>query len=263
MKETRGGNREGAGRPPVAVENKMVLEDLVQHKAIAANNYQIIHQESPDNRGIDVAMLYRSEIVEILYSNNIPVKLASNPDFATRDVLYAKVLLHQIDTVHLMYCHWPSRYGGQAQSEPNRIRAAEVVRANVDSILTASPNSFIVIQGDLNDEWSNISVKDYLVAPTGKEKLVNLMATLPETEGSHRYRGVWSYLDQIVVSQNLLTKSGLTIKDTKANICRHSVLLEKDEKYPGHKPYRTYNGMKYHGGFSDHLPVYIDIIHTK
>ncbi len=256
----------GEWQPPAMVglaevENRKVVEDLANTEVLRKFKYKVLHFESPDRRGIDVAMLYREEIVTILYAKNLPVKQASNPDFATRDILYAKVLLHQKDTVHLMYCHWPSRYGGQAQSEPNRIRAAEVVRHNVDSIQDFNPNAFIIIQGDLNDEWNNTSVKDYLVAPEGKEKLVNLMEELPELEGSHRYRGVWSYLDQIIVSQNLLENAGLHIKNGVAVVCRQPVLLEADEKYPGQKPFRTYIGMKYHGGFSDHLPIYIDLVH--
>lgn len=245
------------------VENRKVLEDLVNSEVLRKFDYEVVHFESPDRRGIDVGMIYRTDRLDLLASKNIAVAMPDDPGFATRDILYAKMITPGEDTIHLMYCHWPSRYGGQAQSEPKRIQAAKTVRAIVDSILTLNENAHIVIAGDLNDEWNNISIKEYLVNPGGgKKPLVNLMAELPPDEGSHRYRGVWSYLDQIIVSEALLDEEGPDLANKKAHIANHGFLLEKDEKYPGLKPFRTFIGMRYHGGFSDHLPVYIDILST-
>ena len=242
------------------VENRKVVEDLVNSEALRKFNYEVVHFESPDRRGIDVGMIYRTDRLDLLSSNHIAVTLPDDPGFATRDILYAKMVTPTEDTLHLMYCHWPSRYGGQAQSEPKRIQAARTVRTVVDSILSKNAGAYIIIAGDLNDEWNNVSVKDHLVNPGGSKKpLVNLMATLPPGQGSHRYRGVWSYLDQVIVSTTLLDEKDLDIVNKKASIADHDFLLEKDEKYPGLMPYRTFIGMRYHGGFSDHLPVYIDL----
>ena len=186
--------------------------------------------------------------------------MAKDPNFATRDILYSKLITVNADTLHLMYCHWPSRYGGQAQSEPKRILAAQTVRSVTDSILGLNKRAKIIIAGDFNDEWDNISLKNHLVyGSDGSNNLINLMETLLQNEGSHRYRGVWSYLDQIIVSGGLLDGKGIEVSNEKAEVCRHSFLLEKDEKYPGQKPFRSFIGMRYHGGFSDHLPIYIDL----
>lgn len=243
------------------VENRKVVEDLTQTEVLRKFNYEVLHYESPDRRGIDVAMIYRKDKLKLIYSKPIPVSMPEDPSFATRDILYAKMVTENNDTLNLMYCHWPSRYGGQAQSEPKRILAAQTVRRVTDSILNVDANAKIIIAGDFNDEWNNISLKDYLTnSASNSQTLINLMAKLPANQGSHRYRGVWSYLDQVIVSENLLDGKELDINNLNAEICTHEFLLEKDEKYPGQKPFRSFIGMKYHGGFSDHLPIYIDLI---
>ncbi len=243
------------------VENRKVVEDLIQTEVLRKFNYELVHFESPDRRGIDVAMIYRKDKLELIYSRPIPLLMPEDPRFATRDILYSKLKTKQNDTIHIMYCHWPSRYGGQAQSEPKRILAAQTVRATVDSIFQLNHGANIIIAGDFNDEWNNISLKDYLVKTNDTSpNLVNLMAALPENYGSHRYRGAWSYLDQIIVSNSLLDNQNLDVYNLKAEISNHEFLLEKDEKYPGQKPFRSFIGITYHGGFSDHLPVYIDLI---
>ncbi len=243
------------------VENRKVVVDLTQTEVLRKFNYEVVHYESPDRRGIDVAMIYRKDKLNLIYSKPIPVLMPEDPSFATRDVLYAKLVTTGKDTIHIMYCHWPSRYGGQAQSEPKRILAAQTVRGVTDSIFGFDKDAKIVIAGDFNDEWNNISLRNYLTNSTDSAfTLVNLMAQLPASQGSHRYRGVWSYLDQVIVSKSLMDGKDLDLYNLKAEICNHEFLLEKDEKYPGQKPFRSFIGMKYHGGFSDHLPIYIDLI---
>jgi len=247
------------------IEDRKVLEDLVNSNTLRKFNYGIIHYESPDRRGIDVAALYRKDIFEPLTSINIPVKMPNDPDFATRDILYIKGRFPNDDTVHLFYNHWPSRYGGQQQSEPKRIRAALTARKAVDSIQKANPNASIILLGDFNDEWNNISMLEYLKALPSKStssntSLVNLMAGLDKNSGSHRYQGVWSYLDQIIVSASLVDGEASDIVGTTAFVVKEDFLLERDEKYPGIKPFRSFIGMRYNGGFSDHLPVYVDLV---
>lgn len=246
------------------IENRKVLEDLIHSDVLRKFNFAIIHYESPDRRGIDVGMLYRTNLFTPLYSHNFPVKMPDDPDFATRDMLYCKGVLQNGDTIHIMYCHWPSRYGGQAATIPKRIQAALTVRGIKDSILAAEPEANIIIEGDLNDEWTNQSIADYLKAGQQTDfknnGLVDLMSLLPVNEGSHRYHGVWAYLDHIIVTSDLLDGKGPDIIGQSAHVVRHSFLLEKDSKYPGQMPFRTFIGMKYHGGFSDHLPVYVDLV---
>ena len=249
------------------IENRQVLQDLVESPTLAPFHYRVVHFESPDRRGIDVGMIYREERFTLLSAKPVPVTLPDDPGFATRDILYAKGIIYQSDTIHLFYCHWPSRYGGQQQSEPKRIRAATIVKHITDSLLTYNAQANIIIAGDFNDEWTNTSLLETLAARKPEEKpqtstLYNLMAALDPNEGSHRYQGVWAYLDQIIVNFALLDNEGVDVYGNRAQVCRADHFLESDDKYPGQKPFRTFIGMRYHGGFSDHLPVFIDLVQT-
>lgn len=246
------------------IENRKVLEDLVQTEVLRKFGYEIIHYESPDRRGIDVGLLYRKNMFTPITTLPIPVSMLDEEGFATRDILYAKGLTPAQDTLHLFVCHWPSRYGGQARSEPKRIQAAIQLRYFTDSLQAYRPDASILVMGDFNDEYFNISLKDSLGAAVPERnteaRLFNLMATLPKVEGSHRYRGTWAYLDQVIVSSSLLDGQGMDIKAKKAHVTQHPFLLETDDRYPGKVPFRTFIGLKYNGGFSDHLPVYVDLM---
>ena len=247
------------------VENRKVVEDLIGTATLRKFDYGIVHYESPDRRGIDVAAIYRKDKIDVLHSRPIRVKLPGDPGYRTRDILYIKCRAQQ-DTLHLLYCHWPSRYGGQKASEPKRIAAALTVKQTTDSIIDSKSKAPVIIAGDLNDEWNNVSVLEHLNAkPPGDSAmavgLINLVAGKSANSGSHRYHGHWSYLDQIIVSGSLLNGDKPRISKSGAQTCRREFLLEKDEKYPGQKPFRSFIGMRYHGGFSDHLPVYVDILH--
>lgn len=247
------------------VENERVLQDIVRSRVLAKLEYAIIHKDSPDRRGIDVAAVYRPQRIEIVDTLFIPLSLPENPDYASRDMLYLKARLKEThDTLHLVYCHWPSRYGGQAISEPKRIQAAKVLRHFYDSIMQVEPQARWLISGDFNDEYFNESLKEHLMAhplsSAGEQSnsdLYNLMAQLPASQGSHRYQGEWTYLDQLIANAHLLSLI------VHYGIINHSFLLEADSKYPGLKPFRTFVGMKYHGGFSDHLPVFVDLHFKK
>jgi len=254
----------GEWAPPALVgvaeiEEEQVLADLIASPTLRKFNYQYVHYPSPDRRGIDVALIYRKEQLKLIYSEAIPVKISQQPNFRTRDILYAQFLLNA-DTLNFYINHWPSRYGGQAKSEPKRIAAAQTLRKHIDSLFNQDPNSTVVVMGDFNDEPENISLTEHLVP--GKDtttSLINLMSNLDPNSGSHRYKGVWSYLDQILISANLLNDKSPTLADRQALVADHEFLLETDEKYPGMKPFRSFLGFRYHGGFSDHLPVYIDL----
>lgn len=249
------------------VENRLVLDDLIENPVLKKANYRVVHYESPDRRGIDVAALYRPERLTLINSKAFPLKLDYDPGFRSRDVLYLQMSLDEFqDTLHIFYCHWPSRYGGQAQSEPKRRAAATLVRSLVDSLQKAYADPQIVIAGDFNDEWFNQSLSNDLRALDPKDfdgetsELYNLMRSLDANTGSHRYHGEWTYLDQIIVTGKLFTNSQLQITNRQAHVVHHAFLMEEDEKYPGEKPFRTFIGFRFNGGFSDHLPVYINIV---
>ena len=254
------------------VENQYVLEQLVNYSPIKSVNYQIIHKESPDRRGIDVALLYRKDRFKPISFNFIEIKMPKPfTRTKTRDLLYVKGIVLGQDTIHVFVNHWPSRWGGQQKSEPKRMYLASVLKHQTDSILKGNPKSRIVIIGDFNDEPDNISLKNVLNAHREIDgevidtSLYNLMAILNKKtgQGTHKYHGTWGVLDQIIVSgyfmKNKTTYTGID----GVHVFKADFLLEKDEKYTGEQPNRTYIGYKYHGGFSDHLPVYLDLTIKK
>jgi predicted extracellular nuclease len=247
------------------IENRYCLEQLTSNSYLKKNKYQIVHKESPDGRGIDVALLYRKDKFKPIDNEFLRINFPGD-DRPTRDILYVKGRTKDKDTLHIFINHWPSRYGGQTISEPKRIFAAELLRKKVDSLFTADKNPLIVIMGDLNDYPDNISLLDGLKANKDfdtimNEQLYNLSYYLQfkKGEGSMKYKGSWGILDQIILSGALLNNSGNmgTTKDN-AHVFNADFLLEIDERNTGTKPFRTYGGMKYLGGYSDHLPVYID-----
>ncbi|MBE9484087.1 MAG: hypothetical protein IMY74_04535 [Bacteroidetes bacterium] len=247
------------------VENRDVLYDLAKHRLLEGAGYKIIHQNSPDRRGIDVGLLYMPAFFTPIISMWIPIEFNADPKMHTRDILYVKGLLFQTDTIHLFINHWPSRWGGVEASMPKRVAVANILRAFTDSIFKADGKPNILIAGDLNDNPDDTAVYKVLGARSkydgNSSELYNLMFPLylNEKKGSMKYKADWEVYDQIIVSGSLLDNTGLKVKDGKAVIFSAEFLLKEDERYLGMKPYRTYAGPSYLGGFSDHLPVYIDL----
>lgn len=251
------------------VENANAIEKLIFRSALNKYKYKYIHYESEDFRGIDVALLYRPDKFLVLYSQAIQIIDTTNKSFKTRNILYVKGISPscQHDTLHLFVNHWPSRYGGYAQSIHKRNLAASVLRYHIDSIQTTNNYAAILVMGDFNDYPYNESISTYLKASTDVKKLTDdqLINTIfpyvsKNNIGSHKYREHWGLLDQIMVSQSMVRETkGWKIK-TSAVIFDADFLLIPDERHMGKKPFRTYLGMKYLGGYSDHLPVFIDII---
>lgn len=246
------------------VENRFVLESLRDQTPLKNNPYRIIHRHSPDERGIDVAMMYRADKIEIIDSAFFTLAFPNDPDLKTREILYA-CGVSLSDTLHFFVNHWPSRLGGAA-SEQNRYYAGKFLRTKVDSLLTVNGNAKIIIMGDFNDEPADRSLTEGLGALTseGNEpgQLYNLMAPLKRISsfGSHKYQGQWTILDQFAVSGTLMNdRNGYFTRYGAARILMEDFLLEEDEIYSGIRPFRTYNGFVYTGGFSDHLPVILDL----
>ncbi len=250
------------------IENRRVLEDLTKRSGLSSAKYGIVHYDSPDNRGIDVAFLYRTDRFHVIHSEPIPVKFINEPNGKTRDILYVSgVFKFSPDTVHFFVNHWPSRYGGYAATIEKRNRAADILRHKVDSLLNINSKTLIFMMGDLNDYPSDISLIEHLRALPDTNNanpmdVINLMYPIYKEGryGSHKYQEHWGILDQMIVSYEFLTrKKGLHIDEKGANIFRAPFLLMPDETYVGLKNFRTYVGFKYTGGYSDHLPVYVDI----
>lgn len=249
------------------VENRQVLDDLCKKSELKNLNYSIIHKESPDKRGIDVALLYQKSTFVPLFYKALKVDFPFSPGSTTRDILYVCGKTKNHDTLHVFVNHWPSRWGGQLESESRRMQAANVLRSEIDSIFTENAKAKIVIMGDFNDYPENKSITDVLKAGANFDNIVsgelyNLSAFIKKTTGlgSLKYEGEWGILDQIIVSGGLLTaQTGLRTSKENAYIFNADFLLTDDEAYAGKKNFRTYSGYTYLGGYSDHLPVLIDL----
>lgn len=249
------------------IENRRTLDDLLGTSKLSGADYRIVHQESPDSRGIDVALLYRSRYFQLLNNRFVPVKFPKGTDVRTREILYASGVLAGKDTLHILVNHWPSRSSGEVQTRPLRLAAATTVREVVDSVLRITPDAKIVITGDFNDEPMDASVTDGLRAKLAYDMPVNanlydLTQELRKTSpgGTYNYKGTWNLLDHMVVSGALLdTTAAIYCRPSGMHAFTARYLLEKDEENMGQRPVRTYLGSYYQGGYSDHLPVYLEL----
>lgn len=243
------------------VESNKCLVDLTRYSGLKSLKYKFIHHESPDARGVDVALLYQPSRFKPIHHEPVAVKFPFAPQSKTRDILYAAGILETKDTLHVFVCHFPSRLGGELESEERRICAANVLRAKTDSIFAINVNANIIIMGDFNDYPTNESMRQVLNAqPPGESPsahgLYNLMFKIHTSgKGSHKHAGEWGALDQMIVSGNLLDPQS-RIFTQEAFVFEVDFLLENDKVYLGKQPFRTYVGMKYQDGYSDHLPVY-------
>ena len=259
----------GEGDPPwlvglAEIENEQVLKDLCYRSPLRKFGYRYVHYNSPDRRGVDVAMLYRDSYVRVLRSRKIPVIFPFDTFARNRDILYAMVQFPSGDSLHVLVNHWTSRYGGYAATVPKRNYYASVVRSLVDSLMTENPRAKVLITGDFNDYATDESMRDYLrVKEYGsrlpRDALYNLMLPLARQSlrGSHKHEDFWGCLDQFIVSDAWLTDTCGVRQVGGAYIFDADFLLVDDEKYGGKKNYRTFLGPRYIGGFADHLPVYV------
>ena len=219
------------------VENARCLRNLCYK--LRRFHYKYVHYDSPDERGVDVALLYDSTRLSILNSRALSLSLDGD---ATRDILYVSALYEQRDTVYVMMCHLPSQLGGASNTDWKRQRAKSLIQSQIDSIFLFQPSANIVVMGDMNT-----SAQDDL---TG---MVNLMIPIQKMgQGTHKYQGIWTCLDQFYVSQSIATKATTTIFSPWW-------LLEEDTKYLDYKPHRTYIGFRYNDGYSDHLPIVLHL----
>jgi len=247
------------------IESEKGLVDLTRYSGLKNLKYKFLHHESPDARGVDVALLYQPRMFKPIHDEAIRILFPQAPGSKTRDILFASGIIPTGDTLHVFVCHFPSRLGGELESEDRRKFVASVVRTKVDSILSANLHPNIVIMGDFNDYPTNSSLRDILKAKPltdtiSDQELYNLMFQMHiDGKGTNKHNGEWGALDQLIVSGKLLNPgSSFFTLQSDAHIFDADFLLEDDKANLGKQPFRTYLGMKYQDGFTDHLPIYAD-----
>ena len=252
------------------IENRSVLEDVIAQPKLAPANYRIVHYDSPDARGVDVAFYYRPDVFKLEGSAAIPFTMEDLPDFRTRDIVTMWGTIED-EPFYFMVAHWPSRRGGKEASAPKRRRAAEIMRRAADSVLAINPATKVVMMGDFNDDATDASIVETLGAAGNIRKIEPggyynpYIDVLKAGYGTLAYQDAWNLFDNIVVSENLATGSQGELKLQKApgarfygNIFRRPYLLQKEGQYKGY-PLRTFVGNNFQGGYSDHFPVFIYI----
>ena len=213
------------------VENTLCVKRLCY--TLRRNEYDFVHYESEDRRGIDVAFIYKKSRIDTLRTQAIRI---NNPELQTRDILYVYARVDKRDTIHFFVCHLPSQRGGKAESEWKREAAKEVLEGAIDSVLILNKDAQIVVMGDMNSDDIQIN---------------GLVDKRMSGEGTHKYQGRWSFLDHFYVSSSIDSLSNAHVYDAEW-------IMETDEKYLGLKPKRTYNGFHYQNGYSDHLPIVLE-----
>lgn len=249
------------------VENRMVLNGLVNDTPLKNFGYKIVHRESPDPRGIDVALIYRPDKFKLLTNMPIRVRFPFDTASRTRDILYVMGTVSDKDTLHIFVNHWPSKFGGAMATIPKRNYVGAMLRTKVDSLTALNPNAKIIIMGDLNDSPSDESVRKALGANMDSTSvktgdLYNMLGgtSISWNRGTIKFQESWETIDHIIIGTSLFPDAkGLRVKKLGLTIFDAPFLLQKDDVWYGKKPFRTFYGAKYLGGFSDHLPVYIDL----
>ncbi|MGM0612888.1 MAG: hypothetical protein ACQESM_05215 [Bacteroidota bacterium] len=243
------------------VENKAVLKSLLETKHFSGGYYGIVHEDSPDTRGIDVALLYKADAFNLLHNEFIPIQFPFDPESKVRDILYAKGLAGK-DTMHIFVNHWKSRAGGRKETEKKRVFSARILRAKIDSVLNKNSDAKIIAMGDFNDEPNNKSLAKVLKAknPDKSQKdkqLYNLLYPKDKKgRGTYNYQSEWFMLDNLIVSSACIEGTGYKISHDDVHIFDPPWVLYDHPKAGMEVPNRTYGGDNYFGGISDHLAIY-------
>ncbi len=248
------------------IENRLVLEDLVKQEKLAKRNYQIVHYDSPDRRGVDVGLLYQPKYFTVTGSRAIPLLIYGEDGerIYTRDILYVSGLLDG-EPLHVLVNHWPSRRGGEAATRPFRNAGALICKNVKDSLLTLDPNAKVIVMGDLNDDPNSPSVKKVLAAAADKKEVKKGGFFNPMEEffqkgiGTMAYQDAWSLFDQVIISQGLVKERQDGYRYLKAHVYNRPYLIQKTGQFKGY-PFRTFDFDNYIGGYSDHFPVYLFLV---
>ncbi|MFZ5552041.1 MAG: endonuclease/exonuclease/phosphatase family protein [Bacteroidota bacterium] len=247
------------------IENKRVLEALAGSEWLKKAGYGIIHHDSPDPRGIDVAALFRKKSFVLVDYRYLHVSFEKTPDEKTRDILYIKGITSKKDTLHFYFNHWPSRRSGEKESEHKRLDAAKALKKHADSIQLKNPSAQIIIMGDLNDHPDNKSVNEIAGAKPLNEKNARFYNLLYndhlDSLGTHYFKGKWGVLDNIIVSSALINnETGWKCSENDAVIFKPDWILYSDKNGKKAGPAKSYVGNKFFpDGYSDHLPVFLHL----
>ncbi len=249
------------------VENKSVVVDLINTEPLKSFNYCVVHYESNDRRGIDVALIYRKDFVKILSSESKRVSYPEEEDYRTRDQLVVEADI-QGESVYVIVNHWPSRRGGEKKSSPKREATAKLCRSIIDSLTTLNANAKVVVMGDLNDNPTDKSVKEVLNTSGDKANIADGQLYNPmekkykKGNGSNAWKDTWSLFDQLIVSKSLVASNTDSWKFYTAKIYKKPELIQQTGRYKDY-PKRTYSFGTWVGGYSDHFPVYLYLIREK
>ena len=240
------------------VENDSVVFDLACRSAMRTLGYRYVVTHSPDERGIDVALLYQPGCFRLLGTREVVVPSLQEGFRPTRNLLYVKGRVLSGDTLHVVVCHFPSRLGKTLVARRHRLLAAHVLRGVVDSVHADSPKARMIVMGDFNAGGKDEIFEEAFPA----EYHEPAWETKPEgIGGSYRYRGIWETIDHIWVSPALMdVRNRLHTSDGKFRVAAFPFMCEPDKTYGGVRPFRTYQGPLYKGGYSDHFPVTVDFI---
>lgn len=249
------------------VENRGVLEDLVKTEKLKNRNYQIVHYDGPDRRGVDVALLYNPNHFVVDNSASYTLKIPGLDNFHTRDQLLVSGRLNG-EKIHIIVGHWPSRRGGEKRSRPLREAAADLSRHIADSILQIEPNAKIMIIGDLNDDPTNSSVKKHIKTVAKREEIQEDLFFNPMEElykkgiGTLAWKDSWNLFDQIILSYSLTKCHYETFCYYGAKVFNKPFVRQEEGNFKGY-PFRTFAGGAYTGGYSDHFAVYVILLKEK
>ena len=248
------------------VENLHVLLDLVSKTPLRKFGYRVIHKNSPDPRGIDNALLYLPDKLEKINSGLLRIgTIGTKEEFLTRDILHASFSFMPKDTIQFFVNHWPSRFGGKSFSEHRRIEVANALKVHIDSIQSLNREAKLILMGDFNDEPGDPSISDVLNAQPLTNTiydsgLYNLSyEDYRDGKGTITYKDIdvtWYLFDQIIVSGALINGRGLKINGRKNHIFKADWLIKNG------RPFRAYQAPIYRGGFSDHLPIFLDLYYS-
>lgn len=266
------------------VENDSILNHLLSRTPLRHQYYQYCITHSQDSRGINVALLYQRDQFRYIGHQEHPIRFTHSSFKTTRNILHVWGEIVTGDRLDLFVCHFPSRYGGEKKSEAMRMDAARTLRHLCDSIHSLHPTPHILIMGDFNETPESISIRKILDAhpypipclsisksmpiefsssPQASLCLFNLF-TEKSVTGSHKYQGVWSQLDQFIISSSLIDpQSSMQLLPKTIQTFAPSFLLKEDRTWHGQRPFRSYYGFKYEGGYSDHLPIIVDFSLSK
>jgi predicted extracellular nuclease len=252
------------------VENQAVMIDLANQKVILAAGYRVVFRKSHDKRGISIGLLYRKKTFRLLVQNLICIEYPGEKRENTRGILYVKGIVLKDDTVHIFGNHWKSRVGKLEETDSKRIYDAGILRCKTDSLFRLNKQANIICLGDFNDEPGNSSISKILNAGCNSEDktgeiLIDVMCPLYlEGNGTYSYKGKWQMLDNIILSKNLLSnKSRLHMAGKSGEVFKPDWLLKYNNKAGGSIPWKTYAGDKYLGGYSDHLPVFVELVKNE